>query len=363
VSASNPIPAARAWAEIDLGALVANARTVLSVSGSRLLPMVKANAYGTGAVPVAQALERLDPWGFGVATVEEGAELRRAGLRRPVVVFSPPRQQGLAACLEHDLRPAIGDLESLRWWLAQGDRAFHLELDTGMARLGLHWRDAAALAEAGRLVANAAGWEGVFTHFHSADVAPGTVPVQWDRFTQLVAAFPRRPELVHAANSAAALSGRSYAADLVRPGIFLYGGSAGMAAPAPEVVVRLCAPVAATRRLPPGDAVSYGATWRAERATTVATLAIGYADGVPRHLGNGAGRFELRGALRPIVGRVTMDSTMVDLGDDPVLPGDVATIFGGAVPLDVQAAAAGTISYELLTRLGGRVERRYLEAR
>jgi len=362
VSASNPIPAARAWAEIDLGALVANARTVLSVSGSRLLPMVKANAYGTGAVPVARALERLDPWGFGVATVEEGAELRRAGITRPVLVFGAPRLEGLGACFQHDLRPAIGDLDSLRWWLAQGERPFHIELDTGMARLGLHWRDAAALAEVGRLAADAPGWEGVFTHFHSADVAPGTVPVQWDRFTQMVAAFPRRPALVHAANSAAALSGRAYAADLVRPGIFLYGGSAGAGRPEPSVVVRCRAPVAATRRLQAGDSVSYGATWRAARPTTVATVAAGYADGVPRHLGNGAGRIELRGELRPIVGRVTMDSTMVDVGDDPVAPGDIATLFGGAVSLDAQAAAAGTISYELLTRIGGRVERRYLEA-
>ena len=137
MSASNPIPTARAWADVDLGALVANARTVLSVSGSRLLPMVKANAYGLGAVPVARALEAVDPWGFGVATVEEGVELRRAGIRRPIVVFSPISADAIEACLREDLRPVFGDLEGLRRWIAAGDRPFHVEIDTGMARAGV----------------------------------------------------------------------------------------------------------------------------------------------------------------------------------------------------------------------------------
>jgi alanine racemase len=181
--------------------------------------------------------------------------------------------------------------------------------------------------------------------------------VQWERFTGVLRALPRRPELVHAANSAAALRGRMFAGDLVRPGIFLYGGSAGPAA-APKTVVRFQAPVVASRRLAAGDSVSYGATWRAARTTTVVTVAAGYADGLPRSLG-GVGSVELAGDIRPIVGRVTMDFAMVDVGDADVALGSVATIYGGAVSLDAQAAAGGTISYELLTALGARVVRRY----
>ncbi len=360
MSASNPIPAARPWAEIDLGALVANARTVLSVSGSRLLPMVKANGYGTGAVAVARALEAVDPWGFGVVTVEEGRALREAGITRPVIVFGPVSGEGMAACLRDRLRPVLGDLGAVRHWLGLGAHPFHVEVDTGMARLGFRWTDGSALQELAPLLAEAVGWEGIFTHFHSADSDPASIAVQWDRLHGVVAALGRRPPMVHAANSAAALLGTTYGGDLVRPGIFLYGGAAG-SAHAPRTVVRLRAPVVATRRLAAGDSVSYGATWRAPRATTIATVAAGYADGVPRRLG-GAGRVEIGGVAYPIVGRVTMDFLMADVGDAAVTMGDVATLFGGCVSLEAQAAAAGTISYELLTSIGARVERRYGEA-
>jgi alanine racemase len=350
---------ARAWADFDLGALVANARTVSSVSGSRLLPMVKANAYGIGAEQATRALEAVDPWGYGVATVEEGVALRRAGIRRPVVVFGPlMTADGVDRCLREDLRPVVGDLEGLRTWLGRSDRPFHLEIDTGMCRLGLSWHDAEGIAAASQFLEGATGWEGVFTHFHSADTDIGSAEVQWDRFGKVLAALPRRPPLVHAANSAAALLGRRFAGDLVRPGIFLYGGAAGSTPPA--TVVRLRAPVVGRRRLMPGDTVSYGATWVADAATSVVTIAAGYADGVPRSLA-GTGRVELGGVACPIAGRVTMDFTMVDVGDQDVRVGEVATVFGGLVSLDEQAAAAGTISYELLTGLGARIGRRYLE--
>jgi len=201
------------------------------------------------------------------------------------------------------------------------------------------------------------GWEGVFTHFHSAETAAATER-QWDRFHQVLAGLGRRPPLVHAANSAAALQGTRYAADLVRPGIFLYGGA--VPARTPNPVARLRARVVAVRRLAVGDSVSYGASWKAREPTTVATLGIGYADGVPRSLGN-RGRIEVAGCQAPIVGNVTMDMTMVAPAGD-VDVGTVATVFGGTVTLDQQAAAAGTIAYELLTGLGRRVRRHYGDA-
>jgi alanine racemase len=349
---SIPVETARAWADVDLRALVTNARTVARLSGTRVLPMVKANGYGVGAVACARALEAVDPWGWGVATVEEGAELRIAGFTRPIVVFTPLQPVLIPRYLAHELRPVIGDSEALQAWRAQGDRPFHIEIDTGMARAGFRWNADPSWHVP---LASSPGWEGVFTHFHSADSDPPSVHRQWRRFQQLLEALPGRPPLVHAANSAAALQGKHYAADMVRPGIFLYGGEAG--GPAPEPVLRLRARVVALRSVRSGDTVSYGATWTASAATRIATLGIGYADGVLRSLSN-HGAVELNGRVLPVVGRVTMDFLMV-AADEEARLGDVATVYGGRVSLGDQARRAGTVSYELLTAIGPRIRRRY----
>jgi alanine racemase len=357
-----PSDTARAWVDIDLGALVANGRTLAAACGARLLPMVKANGYGLGAGRVARALETLDPWGYGVATVEEGHALRTAGVARPILVVGPLTRDSIDAVAARGFRPTIGDAATLAEWIKRRAGPFHLEIDTGMARAGIRWDDHSALRDVAGLLASAPEWEGVFTHFHSADGDPASVAIQWDRFQAVLSGFPRRPSLVHAANSAAALSGRTYAADLARPGIFLYGGRAGGSAPTPRPVAALRARVLAVRTVGPGESVSYGATWRASRRTTVATLGIGYADGLPRvsERYEGPARcVDIRGREVPLVGRITMDLSMVAVGDGEVAIGDVATVFGGLISLDEQARAAGTISYQLLTALGSRVVRRY----
>lgn len=347
---------ARAWVDVDLDALVANARTIAAISGARLMPMVKANGYGLGAVVVAAALEPLEPWGFGVATLDEGAELRAAGVTRPIVVFTPLQAEWIPGCLATDLRPTIGDPAALAAWLGRTTAPFHLEIDTGMSRAGMRWDDRTALAAAADLLRDAPGWEGVFTHFHSAEDDAVATETQWTRFGEVLDGLPRRPPLVHAANSGGALRGSRYAADLVRPGIFLYGGDAG--GPAPRPVAAFRTRVVAVRRIERGDPVSYGAVWHAAAPTTVATLAVGYADGVPRSAP--APRcVELGGRVLPIVGRVAMDMCMVAVDDGPVQIGDTATIWGGRISLDEQARAAGTNAYELLTRLGARLPRRY----
>ncbi len=357
MTTSNPILDARVWAAIDLNAVLSNARTVADASGARLLPMVKANGYGVGAIRVARVLERLEPWGFGVASVEEALELRGAGITRPLVVFTPFRSSQHLAYIEHNLRPSIGDIDALRHWLAGGDRPFHIEIDTGMARAGFRWDDSALLTELSSALATSPGWEGLYTHFHSSDESIISLDEQWLRFEGVLAALPRKPSLVHAANSGAALRERRFSGDLVRPGIFLYGGEAGGRYPSP--VVQLTSRVVSVRRVPAGATVSYGAAWTASSPATIATLSIGYADGLHRSLGN-KGTVELNGLLHPIVGRVTMDMTMIAVPDEaPVAPGDIATIFGGKVSLDQQAAAAGTISYDLLTSMGTRVLRQY----
>lgn len=355
MTTSNLAETARAWADIDLAAVVANALTVERAAGTRLLPMIKADAYGLGAVPVARALEEVQPWGYGVATIPEASALREAGIDRPLIAFTPLLPSQIEACLELHLRPVIGDLDALEAWTSRTARPFHLEIDTGMARSGLRWDDRAALARATELLGGASGWEGVFTHFHSPDDAPDTMRAQWERFQDVVAAFPSRPPLVHAAASAAAVKERRFAADMVRPGIFLYGGGAG--GQTPETVVRLHARVVSVRTIPAGESVSYGARWVAESETRIATIGIGYADGIMRTLSN-RGRVHLGGRECRIVGSVTMDLTMVLLEGD-AMPGDVATVLGEEIPLDEQAALAGTISYELLTSIGPRVVRRY----
>ena len=351
----------RAWVDVDLAALVANARTVATVSGSRLLPMVKANGYGLGAVEVARALESVDPWGFGVASTAEGEELRAAGIARPILVLTPLHSEWIDDYLRLDLRPSIGDVSALETWTARSSRPFHIEIDSGMSRAGVRWDDRSSISRLGALLATSPGWEGVFTHFHSAESDPGATRQQWERFQNVVRALPGRPPLTHAANSAAALQGKSFSGDLVRPGIFLYGGSAGTADPRPVAALR--ARVVAVRSVSAGDPVGYGAIWRADRLTTVATVAIGYADGFPRSAPLGyvppvPRAIELHGRMALLIGRVTMDMCMVAVDCD-VAVGDVATVFGGLVSLDRQAEAAGTISYELLTRLGPRVVRRY----
>jgi alanine racemase len=346
----------RAWVDIDLDALVRNARSYMARVAVPILPMVKADGYGLGALPVARALTAVGPWGFGVATVEEARALHLSGVVSPIVVFTAlmPSQVELHEAVA--ARPVIGDLDGLRAWLATSRGPFHVEIDTGMRRAGLPWHDAGVLAEARNLLAKAEGWEGVFTHFHSAASDHAATSAQWRRFHAAIDALGRRPSLVHAANSAAGAFGSSFAGDLARPGIHLYGGHLDGLDAIPVAALR--SRVVGVRRLNAGDSVSYDATWQAPNATTVATLSIGYADGVPRHLSN-VGAVELLGQRLRIVGRVTMDQLMVDAGDLPVTIGDVATIFGGLVSLDEQAALAGTISYELLTALGSRLPRRY----
>lgn len=322
--------------------------------------MLKANGYGLGAVAVARALEQATPWGYGVATVAEGAELRAAGITRPIIVFTPliPDVHTVSAMRSAALRPVLGDLAALECWLANGGGPFHIEIDTGMSRSGFRWQDEAALLELRGRLSGAPEWEGVFTHFHSADTDPASAREQLERFDAVLAPFPR-PPLVHLANSAAAALEPPARGDLARPGIYLYGGRAGTLEPEP--VAKLRARVVALRRLQPGDTVSYGAEAEVESETTIATLSIGYADGVPRSLSS-RGLVELAGVIVPIVGRVTMDLLMLDVEDTPVALGDVATLYGGLILLDDQAALAGTVSYELLTAVSSRVVRRYQDS-
>jgi alanine racemase len=352
-------PDHRAWIEVDLSAVVENARTVARTTGARLLPVVKANAYGVGAVAVSGALETADPWGYALATVDEATELRRAGIGRPLLVLTPARADEFVALTTHGLRPVLDDPDVIRAWGARGP--FHLEVDTGMGRSGIRWDRVAAVRE----VLDTPHLEGVFTQFHSADVAgDDTTDAQLERFRAALRELPRKPALRHVANSAAAMRDRKYALDLVRPGIFLLGGEPGAGLAAGRPVVSMRARVVSVRRVAGGDTVSYGARWAAPRETTIATLAIGYPDGPRRRLGLDAGAYVLLNGRRcPIAGVVTMDFTMVDAGDAQVRVGDVATLLGEAdgdrITLAQLVGWSGDVQHAVLTSLGARPPRIY----
>lgn len=348
----------RAWVEIDLGALVRNGERFARAAGVPLLPMVKADAYGLGAVRVAGALRSLKPWGFGVATVEEGQELRDARIEGPILVFSPLLPTQFDAARRARLTPVLGEPASIKKWLETG-QPWHLMIDTGMSRAGVPWREIDSVRE----VVAAKPPEGACTHFHSAQIPNGAREEQEQRFAEAVRRLPFKPKVLHADNSPAIEHRAPSPYQIARPGIFLYGVSSGHAAAIePEPVVSVRGRIVEVRVVQEGDSVSYDATWRAPRPGRIATVSLGYADGYRRALGNRAHAL-LSGERVPVVGVVTMDMTMIDVTDKRCAVGDVVTFIGadGQDKLSVaEVAAFGELSpYELLTGLRGRLPRVY----
>ena len=349
----------RGWIDVDLDALVRNARAIAERAPA-ILPMVKADAYGLGAVPVVRALERLSPWGYGVATVEEGVELRDAGITRRVMLFTPVSIGELRAVREAAITPALSSAESIAEWARLGGGAWHLAIDTGMSRAGVRWDLAGELAHA--LRANPP--EGAFTHFHSASLDDGTLGEQEARFARALDALPQRPAILHTENSAAIVRRARSPWSLARPGVFLYGvGSGAGALVRPEPVASLRARIVELRSVRAGESVSYDATFRATGERTIATLPVGYADGYRRALGNRAEVLLAGGRRAAVVGVVTMDMTMIDVTGAGAKVGDVVTLVGRDGPEEIHietlAEAAGASPYELLTALHARLPRRY----
>lgn len=347
----------RAWMEVNLGALRRNGELLVRHSGARLLPMVKADAYGLGVGPVVRTLEHLDPWGYGVATVAEGEELRSLGISRPLVVFTPLLAEDLAAAREAELTPTLASAETIEAW-AKHRAPWHLAIDTGMQRAGLPWREVASVVEVVRRFPPQA----VFTHFHSAETDPASMSEQERRFEDALQLLPKIA-LVHTDNSAAIIRRGHTKRPIVRPGIFLYGGG-GFAGSqlSPEQVVHVRARIVEIRDAAAGDTVSYGATFTASRPSRIATLGIGHADGYPIAMSD-RGMALVRGATAPVVGRVTMDMTMLDVTGVECETGDVATLIGSDGPTNLSlddVATRGVVSpYELLVRMRNRIPRMY----
>jgi alanine racemase len=351
----------RAWVEVDLTALRRNGAAVAARAGVPLLPMVKADGYGLGALHVALALEELSPWGYGVATVTEGEELRRGGITRPVIVFTPILRTEIDALRRADLTPALGEPAVIESWSRTG-RDWHLQVDTGMSRAGLRWDQIAQHRELLERTRPA----GVFTHFHSADLDDASRDEQERRFDEAIAELPERPALVHAENGPAIEFRAPSRWTLCRPGIFLYGVATRVGGPVvPEPVAALRARIVELRTIAEGDTVSYGATWRAPGVRRIATVPVGYADGYRRALGN-RGVALLGGQRIHVAGRVTMDMTMLDVTETDAALGDVVTLLGrdGDDLVTVsELAELGELSpYELLTSLRARLPRVLREA-
>jgi alanine racemase len=355
---------ARAWVEVDLGALVRNARALAAHSRVPLVPMVKADAYGLGAVAVTRVLEPLDPLAYGVSSVAEGEELRAAGITRPIIHFTPALAVDFARLRRAGMTPTLGARDVIEAWAASGGGDWHLAIDTGMHRAGVNDGALDDLLDAAAAHAPA----GAFTHFHSSEMDDGSMERQEARFRAAIARLPVRPRLLHADNSGAIVRRSPSEWDCVRPGVFLYGvGSWQMAdgrgvGLSPEPVASLRARILEVRTIGPGDSVSYGATWKATRVTKVATVACGYADGLRRALGNHAHALVL-GQPAPILGVVTMDMAMLDVTACDGQVGDVATFLGrdGTALLTVEslAAKARLSPYELLVGLKLRLPRFY----
>jgi alanine racemase len=371
-------------AEIDLGAVQRNFRRVRdavarNVEGRAVAVwgVVKADAYGHGAVPVARALEPLCN-ALAVSLVEEGMELRAAGVRAPVVVLGAYYGRQHADVLAQRLTPVVydlGDLERFAEAAARRGRRVdvHLKIDTGMSRLGLATAEVPrALARVGELPS--VRLAGLCTHFASADLperAPTEAALGRFRGCLDLARAAGHAELVnHAANSAAAVRFPEARFGAVRPGLALYGAmpSTHVALAGLEPALRLTTRVMAVHELDAGTTVSYGGAWRAPRPSRVATLPLGYADGYPRHV-RGASVL-VRGRRAPLVGAVCMDMLMVDVTDVPgAAVDDLVTLVGRddsaggeAIGIDDLARWAGTVNYEILCGVSKRVPRILVDA-
>ncbi len=342
----------------------ANAARILAhvPHGTRLIAVVKANGYGHGAVPVARAAIRGGATWLAVATLEEARELTGLVHVERILVMGGLVPEQADAAITSGFSIAVSSLEAARA-LGDGEEVVpvHLKVDTGMGRFGVAPDDAVAVA---RFIDESPGLRlaGTWTHFASAGTDEVMTRVQFDRFLETLAALGVEPGLLHASNSAAAYRYPEMALDAVRAGIALYGCQWPGASPALSLRSR----VTHVKAVAPGDTVGYGATWVARDRGRVATVAIGYADGVFRARAN-RGHVLVRGRRAPLIGAVSMDTITVDVtGVAGVEVGDVVTIIGAdgdqRITAEEVAEWSGTISYEVLTAIGPRVKRVYLPA-
>jgi len=365
-------------AEINLPAFRQNLRFVRQRIGPRraLLAVVKANAYGHGMIPISQAALSETVQGLGVAFVEEGLQLRRAGITQPILVMAGFLSEETEALLEHDLTPVISHPDQLDWLKQKTGRmtrriGVHIKIDTGMGRLGLLEKEIPPFIERTRSSPKIEIL-GLMSHFADDDLTDGrSADDQMARFEnarKTIEAMEIKIPLLHMANSAAILSLERAWFDMVRPGIMLYGypppSLSGAAIPI-NPVMTLKTRIMHLKRVPAGTSISYGRTFTTRRESLIAILPVGYADGYSRAWSN-RGQVLIGGRRAPVVGRVCMDMTMVDATEIPaVRMGDEAVLIGSqgseTLSADELARQLGTIPYEILCAVSSRVPRLYRE--
>jgi len=368
------------WTEIDLEALAANFHLIKQRLNPdcRIMAVVKANAYGHGAVACARRLAGEGADWFGVALPEEGTELRSAGITKPIFCLAGFWEGQAGLCIQHKLVPAVYRFDTIEAL----DRAardagtvadVHVKIDTGMGRLGVRFDDAAEFADALNRFENIRV-DGLMTHFAAADdpSCETLTENQIERFRGVIETFRGRghqPEYLHSANSAAIFSHPEALGNMVRPGGVLYGLWRDVLPPQAQgnglrPVMSLRSRINLLKWVPEGETIGYGCTFEASRKTRVATIPVGYDDGYMRGLSN-RGRVIVRGAFAPVVGRISMDLTILDVTSVPdVEVGDTVTLLGTdgdlAIPAEDLARIVGTLSYEVTCGIGPRVPRVYL---
>ena len=351
---------------VDLDAVRHNVRTLLPGSAA-LMAVVKANGYGHGSVPVATAAVEAGATWLGVALVEEGITLRDGGVTAPILVLSEFPEGSERDALGAGLTPTLCTAEGLDRLHAAATSpvSVQVKVDTGMHRIGV-WPPASAAAFVGDVAAAGFALEGLWTHLARAEEDDPTTDAQLSRFAEAVAdvrAAGHAPGILHAANSAATILHPASHFDLVRPGIAVYGIE-----PAPGVgrdlrpALTWSSTVSMAKHLPAGERLSYGHRYELARDAWVATVPVGYADGYPRGASPGA-EVLIAGRRCPVAGSVTMDQLMVDCGDREPKPGEPVVLLGAQNGERITAAdlagRAGTIPYEIVTRIGERVPREY----
>ncbi len=365
-----------AWADVDLDAIAANTRSIGEVvAPAQVCAVVKANGYGHGAEDAARAALRGGAMRLGVALAEEGVALRKAGIEAPVLVLSQPSAAAMADVVRYDLTPTLYAPRAIGALAAAAKRRsvtvpVHVKVDTGMHRVGAAPDEAVALAVQ---IAETAGLEleGFYTHLAVSEELgrTGVTDAALDRFDAAVdklAAHGVAPPLLHAANSGGALGHPRSRYDMVRVGIAIYGYS-----PGPDLAGRvalrpamhLTARVTHVQRLDAGEGISYGLRYTTARPTVIATLPLGYADGVPRALSAAHASVLVGGKPCPVAGTITMDQLMVDCGPESTVElGDEVVLLGTqgdeSITAEDWAQRLGTISYEVLCGIGSRVPRR-----
>ena len=363
--------------DVDLDRLAANLRAIRAhVGGRRVMPVLKANAYGHGLIPVARRMEAEGADTLAVAYLEEGILLRRAGIRCPILVLGGVVGEQIPLFLQHDLRitaSSVAKLEAVEACAAAAGATatVHLKIDTGMERVGVHWYSAGPLLEAS-LRCPHVQVEGIYSHLANSDL-PDEAPtrLQRERFAEVLRFYERRSlptPLRHLANSGGVLQHPDTWLDMVRPGILLYGVLPAPGLPCPIPVgpaLRWTSRVVYFKVVPAGAPVSYGSTWAPPADTRVITVPVGYGDGYFRSM-SGKAEVLVGGRRCPVVGRICMDQLMVDIGQGSAYNGDEVVLLGDdgseALTADALAAWAGTIAYEVLTNINTRVPRRYWPA-